>query len=393
MKAIRNCKPDVVWFNLGFASFGNKPLPAFLGLAIPALARIGGFSTHVTIHQLMETVDLKDAGIRFPVFYRAAGFIATQLLLCANSVAVLMPAYRTLIQEKYKRGSVYVRQHGILSGRPEYPDFSRRGNPTQRILAFGKWGTYKRLEPLLEAFETVAARVPEVELTIAGTDHPKAKGYLQSVADKCKLPNVKFIGYVAEESIGDLFQSSSAVVMPYTSSAGSSGVAHLACAYGVPIVASDITDFRQLAEQEGLAIELFQTGNTQSMAQRLIDLLELRERQSEMALQNFSAALRMSMPEIIRQYLKSFEIQHELAHLASVSRLRRLPRWMPLRTRLARRMVKNRLERLAFHSVGDGFGASSPADLAEPLNGAAAAVPEFSVVPITGGRPAEQQPE
>ncbi|HEY4757826.1 MAG TPA: hypothetical protein VIH43_04655, partial [Chthoniobacterales bacterium] len=31
LKTIRELQPDVVWFNLGFASFGNKPLPAFVG--------------------------------------------------------------------------------------------------------------------------------------------------------------------------------------------------------------------------------------------------------------------------------------------------------------------------------------------------------------------------
>src|SRR5437016_2388785 len=69
--AIRQLKPDVVWFNLGFASFGGKPLPAFAGIGIPAMARMSGFYTHVTLHQLMETVDLKDAGVRFPSLYRA----------------------------------------------------------------------------------------------------------------------------------------------------------------------------------------------------------------------------------------------------------------------------------------------------------------------------------
>ena len=68
MRAIRQLKPDVVWFNLGFASFGGKPLPAFAGIGIPAMARMAGFYTHVTLHQLMETVDLKDAGVRFPIY-------------------------------------------------------------------------------------------------------------------------------------------------------------------------------------------------------------------------------------------------------------------------------------------------------------------------------------
>jgi len=359
LRAIRKCQPDVVWFNLGFASFGGKPLPAFAGIAIPMMARISGVYTHVTLHQLMETVDLKDAGIRFPLAYKIAGWLATQLLLFSNSISVLLPAYRTLIRDKYRRGSVYVRRHGILSGRPEYPDFSQRGNPTQRILAFGKWGTYKRLEPMIEAFEIVCSQVPQVELVIAGTDHPKAQGYLDSVAQSCTNPHIRFLGYVAEEKIGELFQSTSIAVMPYTSSAGSSGVAHLACAYGVPIVASNINDFRQLVEEENLAIELFQAGNTQSLAETLVDLLESPDRQMDMAVQNFSAALRMSMPEIIRQYLRTFDLQHQLGLLSSVSRLRKLPRWLPLRNRLVRSAARKRLAQLS---------ASAPPGTSESVN-------------------------
>jgi glycosyltransferase involved in cell wall biosynthesis len=347
LRAIRELKPDVVWFNLGFASFGGKPLPAFAGIGIPAMARMSGFYTHVTLHQLMETVDLKDAGVRFPGLYRAAGFLATQLLLFANSISVLLPAYRSIIREKYGRGAVYVRNHGILSGRPEYPALSKRGNPEHRILAFGKWGTYKRLELMVEAFEVVARKFPQARLIVGGADHPKAPGYMESMAQRCREhPQIEFIGYVPEDKIAQLFQSTSMAVMPYSSSAGSSGVAHLACAYGVPIVASDIPDFRQLAEEEGLAIELYEAGKMNSLANTMIALLENPERQMEMAIQNFSAALRMSMPEIIRQYLRTFNLQQQLGLLASVSKLRRLPRWLPLRPRLARMAARRFLGRL-----------------------------------------------
>jgi glycosyltransferase involved in cell wall biosynthesis len=337
LRTIRQVQPDVVWFNLGFASFGGKPLPAFFGVALPAMVRAVGFYTHVTLHQLMETVDLKDAGVRFRHIYTAAGYAATQLLLFANSISVLMPAYRSIIRKKYGRGAVYVRNHGILSGKPEYPAFARRGNPEHRILAFGKWGTYKRLEPMLKAFEIVARAVPNTQLIIAGTDHPKTPGYLESIRQKCwRHPRIKFMGYVPEEQIPELFQSTTVTVMPYTSSAGSSGVAHLACAYGVPMVASDISDSRELAQEEGLAIDFFKAGDVQSLAGCLIALLENPEHQTEMAIQNFSAALRISMPEIIRQYLRTFHLQRHLDLLTSVSRLRRLPKWLPLRPRLAR---------------------------------------------------------
>jgi glycosyltransferase involved in cell wall biosynthesis len=340
VRELRKSRPDAVWFNLGFASFGDKPLPAFLGIVLPAISRANGFDTHVTLHQLMETVDLKDAGVRSPLLYQIGGFVATRVLLCANSVSVLLPAYRDILREKYNRGAVYVRRHGTLWGKPEVPDFSRRGNPVHRVLAFGKWGTYKRLELMLEAFEMVCEQMPNVELLIAGTDHPKAQGYLKSVEQKCAHGKVKFIGYIAEKGIPELFQSTTVVALPYSSSAGSSGVAHLACAYGVPMVASDIPDCRQLVNEEGLAIDFYQPGNARSLAETLLALLENRARQREMALQNHSAALRMSMPEIIRQYMRTIDLQHRLGVLRSVSRVRRLPRWLPLRSWAARRAAR-----------------------------------------------------
>jgi glycosyltransferase involved in cell wall biosynthesis len=338
LKAIWKQRPDVVWFNLGFASFGGKALPAFLGIAIPCLARLTGAYTHVTLHQLMETVDLKDAKIRFPLAYKVGGFLATQIVLFANSVSVMLPAYRNVLVDKYGRGAVYVRRHGIFSSRPEYPDFTKRGNPEHRILAFGKWGTYKRLEPIMEAFEIVVREIPDARLIIAGTDHPKTPGYLQGIEKQYKARNeVTFKGYVAEAEIAELLQASTIAVLPYTSSAGSSGIAHLACTYGVPIVASDLPDFRRLADEENLAIDFFPVGDVSELAEHLIELLGNRDRQIEMALQNVSAALRMSMPEIIREYLRTFELRREISSLRSLSRARRLPRWFPMRSRLVRR--------------------------------------------------------
>ena len=117
-------------------------------------------------------------------------------------------------------------------------------------------------------------QVPTAKLVVAGTDHPKTPGYLESVQRKYTAnKSIEFVGYVAEEEIAALLQGSTVSVLPYTSSAGSSGIAHLACAYGVPIVASDIPDFRRLADEEGLAIDFFPAGNVGELAQHLISLL------------------------------------------------------------------------------------------------------------------------
>ena len=337
LRTIRDIRPDVVWFNLGFASFGNKPLTAFLGLAIPALTRIAGFYTQVTLHQLMDNVDLKDAGVRFPRLYRLAGYLATRLLLMSNSISVLLPAYRRTLIEKYRGENVQFRAHGILSGRPEYPDFSRRGNPVHRILAFGKWGTYKRLEGMVAAFERISREMEDVELIIGGGNHPNMPGYVESIAEQVRSnPRVRVLGYVPEEDLPDLFRTASVVVMPYTSAAGSSGVAHLACEYGLPIISADIPDFREMAGDENLAVEFYPPGDVGALSEALLELLRSPERQREMAEQNFSSALRMTMPQIIHQYLRSFDLHQRARALEPISRFRRLPNWLPSRSALVR---------------------------------------------------------
>jgi len=322
-RAIRKARPDVAWFNLGFASFGDKPVSAILGLAAPALARISGVHSHVTLHQLFETVNLEDAVVSSHRLYRAGGWLATHLLLTANSLSVLMPAYRKTLDEKYRRGRVSARSHGIFAGSPDPPDFTRRGNPVHRILAFGKWGTYKRLELLIEAFERASKTFPNMKLIVGGGDHPKMAGYVRSMAEKHASERIEFLGYVAEEAIPDLFREASLVVMPYTSSAGSSGVAHLAAQYGVPVLASGIQDFRDLADHENIAIRFFVPGDVDSLVEELLAALSSPELLSEMAWKNYEAGVSMSMPQIVRQYIHSFRQEERVKVLQLAAAMRR----------------------------------------------------------------------
>jgi len=337
LKAFHELKPDVVWFNLLFSTFGGKPIPAFAGLTIPALTRLNGSYTHVTLHHLMDNIDLKDAGVRFPRLYRLAGSIATRMLLMANSVSVLLPAYRRTLMEKYRGENVHFRAHGILSARPEYPDFARRGNPEHRIVAFGKWGTYKRLELLLEAFGQVIEKVPHARLVVAGGNHPLTPGYVESVAERyAGSPYVRFTGYLEEEQIPALFKQASMMVMPYSSATGSSGVARVACEFGVPIVCADIPDFREMAQDEDLAVEFYETGDADSLAETMTALLQDEKRQQAMGEQNFYAALRQTMPQIMRKYLRSFDLHQRTQALRPISRFRKIPLWVPSRSMLFR---------------------------------------------------------
>jgi glycosyltransferase involved in cell wall biosynthesis len=312
LRAIRKLKPDVVWYNLVYSSFAtpDKPVAAFAGLAAPALTRAAGFFTHITLHHIIEHVDFAAAGVRRKRLFQAGSNLATKALLRAHSVSVLLPGYRQTLVTKYSARNVLLGTHGTFASIPSPPDFSKRGNPDHRILAIGHWGTYKRLETLMEAFPIVLNAIPNARLIVAGANHHTKAGYWESIRDAqpLNLP-IEFRGYVPEEAIPELFQSMSVVVMPYDSATGSSGPAHQACEYGVPIVCADIEDLRGMATGEGMAVRFHKKGDAHDLAKQLITILESPEVQRDMAEHNFAAGVEMTMTGVVNNYLRWFELQ------------------------------------------------------------------------------------
>ena len=311
LRTIRELKPDVVWFNLVYSSFGSpeSPVSAFAGLSIPSLTRASGFFTHVTLHHIIEHIDFGDSGIRLEKLYRAGTALATRVLLKADSVSVLLSSYRRTLMKKYSAKNIVLGTHGTFTSIPAPPDFSKHNDEAPQILAFGHWGTYKRLETLMEAFPKVLERIPKARLVVAGGNHPTRPGYWESVRDAqpAGLP-IEFRGYVPQSKVASLFRESSVLVMPYHSSTGSSGPAHQACEHGLPIVCSDIPDFQCMARDDEMAISFYQTDDPDQLADSLVNLLTSPELRRKMAEQNYAAGVRMSMANVARSYLRWFEL-------------------------------------------------------------------------------------
>jgi hypothetical protein len=184
--------------------------------------------------------------------------------------------------------------------------------------------------------------LPNAKLVVGGGDHPQAAGYVESVRQKCAGdPRIEFTGYVPEDRLPGLFQAATVAVMPYSSSTGCSGVAHLACAYGVPILCADLPDFRQMSEGEEIAIEFYKPGDAQDLASCLVRFLNNPARQEEMGAQNYFTALRMTMPTIVLKYLRHFELDQRADALRQITRFRRLPKWVPSKALMLRLMTRN----------------------------------------------------
>ena len=309
-RTVRRERPDVVFFNLQFASFGDGRISAALGLFSPLVLRLMGVPTVVLLHNLVDTVDLEQAGYaqnRLLVrLYRAIGAILTRIVLAATEVAVTIPGYVDILEDRYGARNVYLSPHGTFDEATD--DFELPPGP-RRIMAFGKFGTYKRVEVLVAAYRLLReAGYANTELMIAGTDAANTPGYLDAVRDaNADLDGLIFTGYVAEEDVESVFRSSSIVAFPYTATTGSSGPLHQAGAHGRAVVLPAIGDFLAVIEEEGFVGETFEPDDEMSLASAIARLLEDDERREHIARQNAGAAAALPLSDVADWHLLHME--------------------------------------------------------------------------------------
>ncbi|MFM8321492.1 MAG: glycosyltransferase [Chloroflexota bacterium] len=310
-QAVQETKPDITLFNIQFASFGGGKASAALGLSAPWLVRQAGFKTAVLLHNLMDTVDLKQAGFGgsrvMEAAVRAFGSAATRLLLQADLVAVTIPKYVELLESKYGAGNVLLAPHGSFedAGQSE-PPAAPPGPPN--IMTFGKFGTYKKVEILVEAFRLLLPNHPDAQLVIAGTDNPNVAGYLEGIRKTyASVPNMTFTCYVPEEAVERIFGEAWVVVFPYTSTTGSSGVLHQAGGFGKAVVLPRLGDLEELVIEEGYDGEFFEPNSAPSLADAIARVIDHPERMVEIGSRNYLAANGLPITEVVDWYVIHFE--------------------------------------------------------------------------------------
>ncbi len=311
MRAVSKNKPDALLYNLQFMKFGGKKVPAALGLFLPWFTKIMCIPTIVLLHNIMETIDLTNAGFSQSKLkswiYGNIGTFLTSVILKADKVAVTIEQYVLELEKKYWANNVALIPHGTFEI-PKTPSFERHGD-TFKVMTFGKFGTYKKVEDLIEAVGVVrSATNSSIQLTIAGTDNPNTPGYLDSVKSKYKnVPDLVFTGYVEEEEVPSLFNDSDVVVFPYTSTTGSSGVLHQAGSYGKAVVMPNIGDLARLVNDEGYRGEFFEPSNPLYLARAIQNLLLNDAYRKEIANANYRAASSWPMSRVVSKYMEVFK--------------------------------------------------------------------------------------
>jgi glycosyltransferase involved in cell wall biosynthesis len=299
MMQVLKLKPDVVHFSIGFQIFGRSRIANFMGLSLVFLCRLCGFKVIVLLHNLGELVDLEKVKMKPSFVNRAGILVATKLILSASRVVVMVKSYADYLRNHYHNERVIFIPHGSQ----EYDCTSV--DPKKRVvLLFGHMGPSKGLPVMLSAFQNINEERNDVQLVVAGADHPNYPGYIEGFIKKAPS-NVMFKGYVSEEDLCRVFGMADVVVMPYLIALGTSGVFHLACGFGKPIVCSNLPELRELVS-DGASALLVPPGDVGSLKDAILKVLNNKEAAKKMAEQNLKFAHRERWSIVAKIYEETY---------------------------------------------------------------------------------------
>ena len=259
LKALKSSDAESALYNLQTASFGDREIPAALGLLTPALSQKLSIPSGIIMHNLIEAVDLSKTNLsQSPIRQKlvsAASYFVTKTMLMCGFMTVTLDSFWDILKDKYKADNAFMVPHGSFPT-PIHSVIPRLAQRPNVIVTMGKFGTYKRLERTISAVQILNALRggrEKIKLVIGGSDHPAVQGYLEALAaEHIADKNIVFHGYVAEEEVADFFSNAKLAIFDYDSTTGSSGVLHQAAIYGTPAAYPMIGDFIDVSEREGL---------------------------------------------------------------------------------------------------------------------------------------------
>jgi glycosyltransferase involved in cell wall biosynthesis len=303
LRELQAARADVVWFNLGLTMFGTGAAAAALGLIALLGPSVLGYRLVVTLHELPPLSNFVGLGLRAGPGQFAASLVP-RVVLRADRVVVTLDRYRRFLTDRYGARDVVHIAHGAYT-EPRWTDEPER----ETALVFGTFSPHKDPGLVMEAVARLHRRRPAVRLIVAGADHPRFPGFMTECQARHGLVG-SWIGYVPADRLGTLFAAATVVVVAPRASTGSSGVIYRALSHGRVVLASDLLDYRGLAQDEDLELAWFEPGDSARLASSLEELLDDPRRRRRMVMHNLQALQRLGPTQTADAYLAAFDGQN-----------------------------------------------------------------------------------
>lgn len=300
LSRVKRLNPDLVWFNAGASIFGRSPWVNVSGLLTPMFVRRMGYPTVVTLHELVELADLRALGAPGGPFAKLGAHLLTQITTQADILCLTMRHYAEWLTKRE------VDCAHIPIGAYHEPELLEESN-TQELLFFTTLAPFKGLELLLEAFQILRREYPQLKLTIAGSEHVRFPEYARELRSRfAGTEGIHWLGQTSEDDVQDLFRRALIVVLPYIASTGSSSVLYQAATWGRPIVASNLSEIKELVLESNLQVEFFDSGDAQSLCASIRELMDSQAKRRDQTLHNFNAIQHTRPHATCQKYLQAF---------------------------------------------------------------------------------------
>lgn len=308
LSRVKHLNPDLVWFNVGASIFGKSPWVNVSGLLTPMFVQRLGYPTVVTLHELVELTDLRALGAPGGPFARLGAKVLTNITTQADILCLTMRHYADWLTARK------VDCAHIPIGAYHEPELLAESG-TQELLFFTTLAPFKGLELLLEAFQLLRVKYPKLKLTIAGSQHVRFPDYARELKSRFNgTDGVNWLGQTSEDAVRELFRRAFIVVLPYSASTGSSSVLYQAATWGRPIVASDLSEIKELVLESNLQVELFNSGDIQSLCASIRKLIDSQAKRHDQTSHNFNAIQPTRPYETCQKYLQAFNRALEKRH-------------------------------------------------------------------------------
>lgn len=296
---ILKLKPDIIHFNVHFQSYGKTRMANFVGFLLIPLSKIFKLKTVVLLHNLAEKVDLQKVSLKPSFVNRAGILVATKLALSASSVVVTVESYVDYLKERYRPKRLRFIPHGTSP-----PRLLSTNHEEKVLLLFGHMGPSKGLPIMFRVFESLFEQLKDTRLVVAGDSHPNFPNYLHDMK-KIAPRQVDFVGYVQEENLPKIFSVADVVVLPYSTATGTSGVFHIACSYGKPIVATSLPEIAELVNRGAYAL-LVPPRDEQALKEAILKVLLNKTLAAEMSKKNLVFAKQQQWSAVAEAYEKTY---------------------------------------------------------------------------------------
>ena len=255
--------------NIGLTAWGDSKIRNFLGFVWLGYVSFLRPAT-VILHNLIEVVDTKDAGYKVGKITVWGSRFVVKLLKRANFIVMSDRMQHELVSKyRIKPSACLVSPCWVIPNN----EIAKAEPP--RVCTVGYIAPYKGVETFLKCAETLRGRA---DFIMIGQPHrvlssdARFKEWFVSIKELAKRAGVRMFGYLPKDDLMFELQRCCIGVLPYTSSSGASASFSTMASAGLPVVSSDLHEFR-FVKSNGAGIVIVPGHTTNEFAKFLESLI------------------------------------------------------------------------------------------------------------------------